>query len=245
MQLCAETKAPCAKCKNDICPECRAAKREQEKTDISGHPLLYSFESSDYPGGIYSCAKCKNLKKCGNGRWTCKQCKYNECLNCTTPAAPLIVSPVSCFDAKGHALMWTQSFQRYPNHRYTCEKCKKQGQCKGGRWACNICMYNVCPECKLSQERFKTCKNSHPLKWSNDATGYSTPNYTCASCKKQVKPVNSLRWSCNTCSYDICQTCKPPISPNLITPFLEDRAGHKIIWTLSEEKVSLIISLHF
>lgn len=126
----------CPACTYDICTDCREAKANL-KCKENGL-LVWSTDASKYPGGSFSCDKCKSSAECENGRWNCNECGYDLCSKCRAPD--------TCYNQ--HALTWVTDSENYSDGMYECNLCKKKAKCADGRWACKDCGYNICPKCK-------------------------------------------------------------------------------------------------
>ncbi len=56
--------------------------------------------------------------------------------------------PVGNVCPNGHDLVVSKSQVGYPGGYYMCASCQKVLQCSAGRWNCQTCGYDICPECK-------------------------------------------------------------------------------------------------
>eukprot|EP00829_Urostomides_striatus_P018690 TRINITY_DN687_c0_g1_i2.p2 TRINITY_DN687_c0_g1~~TRINITY_DN687_c0_g1_i2.p2 ORF type:complete len:238 (-),score=110.47 TRINITY_DN687_c0_g1_i2:17-730(-) len=171
-----------------------------------GHPLEWCLDASGYTSGQYKCDCCGKSGSCTAGRFFCKFCKYDMCLDCESrdPKAKCL---------KGHDLKWSCSGEGYTANKFACDACKLGGRkCGPGRWNCKECHYDVCqicrPDASATFNPFKECPAKHELKWSCSAMGYPAPQFTCAKCSKDGK-IGPGRFTCSECKYDICQECRP------------------------------------
>ena len=170
-----------------------------------GHPLQWELMTEGYESGKYKCDICGKVLDCSAGRFHCKICRFDMCLECETHD-PL----VKC--NKGHDLKWSCSGEGYTANHYNCDVCKLgQRKCGPGRWNCKECHYDVCQACRspdgVAINPYKACPMNHELKWSCSASGYPAPKFTCAKCGKEGK-IGPGRFNCNECKYDICQECR-------------------------------------
>lgn len=74
----------CAQCKYDMCPMCSPAPfpMAAPPKDVKNHGLIWNNSEEGYMGGGYSCDLCKTSHKCAEGRWHCKECKFDACAAC-------------------------------------------------------------------------------------------------------------------------------------------------------------------
>ena len=108
--------------------------------------------------------------------------------------------------------------QKEEAKKFQCEKCKKQGYALNGRWNCHECKANYCQSCKTPPKYLHdNCPNSHALLYQS----FEIPNkknFECANCGGLFTMLLK-RWSCKTCSFDLCHNCKiPPVYMPLVCP---------------------------
>lgn len=134
--------------------------------------------------------------------------------------APVPVQMYAPQCPSGHVL--TFSGFAYPDGYYNCDVCKNPGACAQGRWFCQFCSYDMCPNCRPPPEEAKSaveakapvsihkCEAGHDLEFSRFL--YQCGRYICNRCRGTG--VCSLgRWFCTGCSYDICPACRPAPAP--------------------------------
>ncbi|OMJ75423.1 hypothetical protein SteCoe_25429 [Stentor coeruleus] len=86
-------------------------------------------------------------------------------------------------------------------------------------WTCQNCRFDLCEACYSEQASLQVapsessvlCQNSHPLYFYEDQTRFYTRKnknrgkIECKMCKKSWK---GSSWSCRSCEYDLCDSCK-------------------------------------
>ena len=120
--------------------------KASSKTPVcrNGHELAYTSSSDGYMSGMFSCDYCKNTKQCYEGRYNCTYCKFDVCNSCAANFKP---APYPIYNCKsGHTLIYSES--QYSTGQYTCDACKRTGNCALGRWNCPYCNYDICAFCR-------------------------------------------------------------------------------------------------
>ncbi len=215
----------CRGCHYDVCPSCRASPVANNCTQCrNGHPLVWCTDLMGYSYDNYVCDVCRTTHQCTSGRWNCRGCKYDLCPACRKPEPPAVTMASYTQCRNGHPLQWRAAWGGQVNCIYSCETCGKQTSSAAGMWNCSYCNYNVCPTCRSPGAPMPApvaapvpvqmpanpqwCRNSHPLEWSYDATGYMGGMYSCDLCRN---PGNCSmgRFCCRMCRFDVCQSCRP------------------------------------
>jgi len=204
---CISGRLHCPICKFDLCSQCspvsvsvtptvstRPAPPAPQVNNFcaKNHPLSWSTNFDKYPGGRFSCDRCKNSYPCNVGRWFCSACSYDVCGNCLPinqyPPEPIQTGPVPVRTLPGvlqpGQVIGGQVIPEQP-HAYT-------GQAPG--W-----------------QPPPMCAKSHPLQWNTDAIGYPGGIYSCDQCKTTAN-CQGGRWCCKQCQYDLCPNCKAKTS---------------------------------
>lgn len=118
------------------------------------HTLMWSAEQT-YHTPNFNCDKCKKTFPCANGRLHCPICKFDLCSQCSSVSASvrpvtMLAAPVpqaNNFCANNHPLSWSTNADKYPNGRFSCDRCRNSYDCKAGRWVCLPCTYDLCSNC--------------------------------------------------------------------------------------------------
>ena len=69
------------------------------------------------------------------------------------------------------------------------------------------------------------CKKGHTLEWAT--TLYAKGLYYCNVCGAKQQPCEVGRWNCKSCEFDVCPSCRPPLSGSK----LKCMKGHDLAWT--------------
>lgn len=218
---CGSGRWSCPGCKFDICPHCRPAPAPNSICK-KGHALTWCTEAAGYAMGVFSCDGCRTSSQCGNGRWACKDCKYDICPKCNPPPKP------HQFCKKNHPLIWTTDGAGYAMNVFSCDNCHKSNQCGTGRWFCKDCKYDICPNCRPSESAkpYQQCKKNHNLAWSTHADKYPMGVFSCDGCRTSSK-CDAGRWNCKECGFDICTKCRPAETKSYDTC----KSNHPLAWT--------------
>ena len=247
---CNEGRWGCEKCKYDVCIACRpmeeialdkemALKPPMELLQcFKGHSLKITDSALDYPNGKFYCQNCTEEYPCADKRWACIQCKYDVCFKCRPISKSLRALPQFLQCLKSHGLVWSRDKKDFKETKYMCEVCQKEYACSNGRWCCNLCLYDVCHNCRRNKPCNLIDDQKHPLVWSSISEGYTAKKYGCKGCQK-TGICREGRWNCYDCKYDICGDCS---SPNgLVTMHSEkynDKDGNTLNWTVEEDEKS-------
>jgi len=185
------------------------------------HTLKYDY--TIYPDNSYLCDRCDREGKCTSGRWRCATCNFDICTVCSpAPSSEKFVvyyekagkesAPVSSTiitTCLSDHLLWYSTYS-YLSGQYECNKCFKLKNCADGRWFCLQCEYDICLECRAAPEDvekyMKICCNGHNMIQSRNRYTPEEIFYRCNFCRK-ARDVESNRWWCPICSFDICLEC--------------------------------------
>lgn len=185
---------------------------------LAGHRLKFDTSPSA-SGDQFKCENCRASKSVGDGRWACKDCKYDICTKCRPQNHGNVEQSTTNKDAsvvkcgRGHTMTFEPSSDK--NTVYLCEKCGKAylGMCSC--WKCATCQSNLCRLCMAPPKGFKsvgeileidTCPKGDRLNFIVAET--MTGMYDCYICSKLGSTHNG-RWACLDCGVNICHVCKP------------------------------------
>lgn len=133
---CEEGRWSCKECSYDICTKCR---KPQYLVCKNNHGLAWSTNADGYMAGKFSCDICHKPSQCETGRWSCKPCGFDICVDCRS--APFLTCKT------GHILAYSADGTGYVGGKYSCDKCHTSYPCEDGRYTCS-CQYDICPKCK-------------------------------------------------------------------------------------------------
>lgn len=187
---------------------------------LYGHRLRIGVGPSKM-GDTFKCENCRTVKPVSEGRWQCKECGYDICLNCRPrnhgnveqSTADKNVNIVKC--ERNHEMTFKVPIPSEKDTLYLCGKC---GQAYFGMvscWRCDHCMANLCRNCMAPPKGFKsvgeileitTCYRGDPLQFTMAET--STGMYDCFICGK-LGDTHNGRWVCFSCGTNVCHVCKP------------------------------------
>ncbi len=135
----------CNACNYSICTNC---KKPPYKSAVcpSNHPLQWNTTEiySTLPGlptGYFMCRNCLGSYYGSSGRWNCPYCSFDICPNCKKPPYTSTTCP------SGHALAWS-AMSNYAGGLYCCNQCGSNQPTANGRWWCQECQFDICPNCK-------------------------------------------------------------------------------------------------
>lgn len=214
----------CKQCGYDICTVCRPRNHGNigHKTNdkavtvvTCSNEHLMNFLPLNDKQTIYLCDKCGKAYFGMVARWRCDQCDQDLCRECIAEpkgykSAEEVLSIDTC--PKNHPLefLTTETTMGV----YDCYICSKLGDTHNGRWSCLECGINICHVCKPCQKakdgmlsvKTKTlvCEKGHLLLFGCPSAGDET---ACNKCGNPIK--ENWRWTCRTCSFDVCTNCRP------------------------------------
>jgi len=211
----------CKECSFDICPKCKPREITTIDKDTglvlckNKHEMKFaiSMEDTNRP---YLCDKCGRAYKGIVQRWMCKPCSDDFCRYCVPPPPGVNVNDpipeiINCY--RGHKFVFSTALTR--TGKYDCDFCSKTGESSYGRWFCAECNSNVCPVCKPHKDATKievavktktvVCEKGHMLYFT--CRPYEKGDDM--KCHKCGKHVDTWRWNCKMCEFDVCTACRP------------------------------------
>jgi hypothetical protein len=212
-------------CEYDICPKCRPHdlvkvtmdEAKKKMTIICNLQHQMTFSPNKENMYISLCEKCGHAIVGKASMWRCEKCNLNICQNCLQ-APPNINAEV--FDEiskcpRKHKLLFEVGM--VAGGGYNCAFCNQIGNPLNGRWYCIDCNFNICPVCipnaSLPETTMAaggsttTCTKGHTLAFTSEHS-FEIKSIVCDKCKKDI-PLESWRWNCFQCPYDICKSCRP------------------------------------
>lgn len=217
-----EGRCRCDQCDYDICPKCRpkdivkVTMSEKKMSVVCNSQHQITFSPSKEDRYISLCEKCGRAYMGTANMWRCEKCKLNICQACLPPPsnAPqeAIVEITKC--PRKHNLNF--EIGMVAGGGYNCVFCGQLGNPLNGRWYCLECNFNICgvcipnsaiPEANMAAGgSTTTCTKGHTLAFTSDHS-FEIKSIACYKCKKDI-PLETWRWNCYLCPYDICTNCR-------------------------------------
>lgn len=193
----------------------------------------------------YRCEMCRKEKNADDGRWNCKECNFDICIECR-PKYLFTESDsedkkVRCLFGHDVKIEKDSDMPRV----YVCTMCGRAHFSNEPHWACKQCGYDICFACLTPPENFGNvadpeeitlCPRNHELIFSDQMT--PDGSYNCAFCGRIGEPLKG-RWYCIECNLNICPCCVlpkdkkkiPVTTPSFITACLK---GHVLQYSSYE-----------
>lgn len=133
----------CPNCQHDICPDCKPGPSPQQISYQPEQMPSYQMPGGTMPRGPVPIQTLPMQLRPGQvfgGKVIPDQPGIPHSAWQPAPSVP------RCKNF--HPLKWSD--KSYTGGVYVCDNCKSSFSCSGGRWSCDECSYDLCPNCKES-----------------------------------------------------------------------------------------------
>jgi len=167
------------------------------------HPHTLTLRKATCIGVYKNGYRCDNCKKhsLSDFRMNCEGCQFDLCMPCFV--AETNIQQDLQLPIHPHKLMKVTSIL------INCSLCQNTGNTYC--WYCTDCKFYLCAPCFMKEydnmkKIIEIPLHPHPLSLiPSRSVGIYQQGYRCDKCSKQAP--TPLKWNCEACSFDLCETC--------------------------------------